>query len=392
MQLLWILPSLGYGIYLWVTTGQFVGIIFGALSCITMVLNFFFQNRKRQVGPNDPLWFSGDRVAIGNQILPKAEWRWKTDWIDRVYQEVERQVAERNSAISLNEKISASLTAIQINPLGLSAWLGFDSTTPLELDLVEEGFHGVIIGATGSGKSQLLTGWLRSLCEAYDPTQLALALFDYKGGACLGPFSRSPQSRGFATDLDQNAASLLNEISLELVQREQMLAAEGLSRIQDLPTQRLPPRLLVVVDEVLPLLSTSGAVGVLDAIASRGRSLGVHLLVTGQSLSGIPRNLLSNLGARFLVGKPDPVEMAQLGMGRLEGVAAAPVEGWASAIMATNRRQLRFTFSSAGKINKKNFFEPKIVPHAPNGNSAGSKSTDSAALPSNIYDFSSSFE
>jgi hypothetical protein len=84
--------------------------------------------------------------------------------------------------------------------------------------------------------------------------------------------------------------------------------------------------------------------------------------------------------------------MAQLGMGRLEGSLPALVEGWASAIMATNRRQLRFTFSSAGKINKKNFSEAKNAPHAPNGNSLGANSTDSAALPSNIYDFSSSFE
>jgi S-DNA-T family DNA segregation ATPase FtsK/SpoIIIE len=276
--------------------------------------------------------------------------------------------------------------------MGLSAWLGFDSSNSLELDLSDEGFHAVIIGATGSGKSQLLTSWLRSLTEGYQPDQLALALFDFKGGACLGPFAQLDQSIGLATDLDHNAPALLQVLSEQLVFRERLLAAQSVSRIQDLPPGLRPPTLLVVADEVVPLLALPNATQTLDSIASRGRSLGVHLIVTGQSLAGIPRNLMSNLGARFLVGKPDPVEMAQLGMGRLEGSAVAPVEGWASAIMATNRRQLRFTFSSAGKINQKNFFEPKIAQHAPNGNSAGSKSTDSAALPSNIYDFSSSFE
>jgi len=392
MQLLWILPSLGYGIYLWATTGQLTGLIFGGLSVVTMGLNFLMQNRKRAIDVKDPVWFSGHRVAIGNQVLPKAEWRWKPEWVDRVYQEVEHQVTERNSRLALEAKLSATLRPREINPIGLSAWLGFDSSNPLELDLSDEGFHAVIIGATGSGKSQLLTSWLTSLTETYRSDQLALALFDFKGGACLGPFAQFPHSLGFATDLDHNAPALLQEVAEQLVYRERLLASETVGRVQDLPAELRPPTLLVVADEVLPLLAVANATQTLDAIASRGRSLGVHLIVTGQSLAGIPRNLLSNLGARFLVGKPDPVEMAQLGMGRLEGSLPAPVEGWASAIMATNRRQLRFTFSSAGKINKKNFSEAKNAPHAPNGNSLGANSTDSAALPSNIYDFSSSFE
>ena len=392
MQLLWILPSLGYGLYLWATTGQVTGLIFGGLSVVTMGLNFLMQNRKRVIDVKDPVWFSGHRVAIGNQVLPKAEWRWKPEWVDRVYQEVEHQVTERNSRLALEAKLSATLQPREINPIGLSAWLGFDSSNPLELDLSDEGFHAVIIGATGSGKSQLLTSWLTSLTDSYGPDQLALALFDFKGGACLGSFAQMNHSLGFATDLDHNATTLLEAVAEQLVYRERLLAAESAGRIQDLSADLRPANLLVVADEVLPLLAVATATQTLDAIASRGRSLGVHLIVTGQSLSGIPRNLISNLGARFLVGKPDPVEMAQLGMGRLDGTLPNPVEGWASAILATNRRQVRFTFSSAGKISKKNFSEPKMAPHAPNGNSVGAKSTDSAAFPSNIYDFSSSFE
>ncbi len=51
----------------------------------------------------------------------------------------------------------------------------------------------------------------------------------------------------------------------------------------------------------------------LTAVATRGRSLGIHLLVTSQSLVGVPRELLINLRNRLALAGTDEVELLQLG-------------------------------------------------------------------------------
>lgn len=388
MQLLWILPSLGYGVYLWATTGQAYGLIFGLLSVASAIGNFFVQRNSRAVDLRDPVWFSDDRVAIGNRVLPKWEWRWRAEWADRVYEEIDAQVAKRNSALAIQAKLSVGPNPTAVNRRGLSAWLGFVSAEPLELDITDEGFHAVIVGATGSGKSQLLTGWLHSLVQVYGPAQLSLALFDFKGGACLGAFSQLSQAAGMATDLDGSAQVLLEVVAAELPRRERLLGEAGVSRVQDLPEAVRPPYLVTVVDEVLPLLAIAGAQQTLEAIASRGRSLGVHLIVTGQSLVGIPRGLLGNLGARFLVGKPDPVEMAQLGMAKAEALAVEVEADLAQAILATNRRQVRFGFTSNGQASRKNLLSREALSNSPNGNPMPPKTSEFAELRPNIYEFS----
>lgn len=365
MQLLWILPSLGYGIYLFATTGQGYGLIFGALSLVTSLGAFIAQKKNRPVELKEKVWFSSVngnkmRVAIGNRVLPRWEWLWKSEWVDRVYSEIETLVTDRNAKITISQKLAGELTPTSSAAPGLSAWLGFASLKPVELDLAQEGFHGIILGSTGVGKSQLLTTWLISLAQGYSAQQLQFLLFDFKGGACLGQFSQLPNTAGFATDLDSNANNLLVQLSQELHRRERLLADAALGRIQELPDADRPPLLLTVVDEVVPLLQISGATQTLDSVAARGRSLGMHLIITGQSLTGIPRSLVTNLGAKFLVGKPDPLEMAQLGMSRMDAATEKHVTGWGVATMATGVRQVRFAFSSSGQLSASRLLPEKV--------------------------------
>jgi hypothetical protein len=71
--------------------------------------------------------------------------------------------------------------------------------------------------------------------------------------------------------------------------------------------------MLVLADE-LPAIIASHALALptLEAIAARGRSLGVHLIATSQSLSGIPRALITNLTLRFAIGVTDPGDLISL--------------------------------------------------------------------------------
>ncbi|MEN9989945.1 MAG: hypothetical protein RL508_924 [Actinomycetota bacterium] len=370
MQWFWILPSLGYGVYLFATTGNYSGLIFGGMSLLSMGGSQWMQRRRREVDTKQEVYFGNNRVAIGNRVLPKSEWLWKPEWTDRVYGSIVEEVAQRNSRVTIEGKVAGKLSAESFNPDGLTAWLGFASSVAIELDLTAEGYHGLVIGPTGSGKSQLLATWLVSLCSQYDARRLNLALIDFKGGACLGAFAGQPQTKAFATDLDGNVASVFDGVAAELARRSQLLAGAGLPRVQDLPTHARPPYLLVVVDEAQPVLALPQVAAVVDNIASRGRSLGVHIVLTGQSLSGIPRSIIGNLGTRFLLGKADPVEMAQLGMARSEPVLQQSTAEWAPATMVTPVRQLRFNFASSGKVQAaklKEYAPPAnpFIPQAP---------------------------
>jgi DNA segregation ATPase FtsK/SpoIIIE, S-DNA-T family len=70
-------------------------------------------------------------------------------------------------------------------PIGITA-----DGNPLVLDLKEAaeagvGPHGVVVGATGSGKSELLRTIVAGLAATHPPDRLAFVLVDFKGGAAF---------------------------------------------------------------------------------------------------------------------------------------------------------------------------------------------------------------
>ena len=72
-------------------------------------------------------------------------------------------------------------------PIGLD-----DQGAPVLLDLKESaqfgmGPHGICIGATGSGKSEMLRTLVLALAMTHSPEDLSMILVDYKGGAAFSP-------------------------------------------------------------------------------------------------------------------------------------------------------------------------------------------------------------
>lgn len=216
---------------------------------------------------------------------------------------------------------------------------------PLMLDLKESaqggmGPHGLVVGATGSGKSELLRTLVTGLTMTHSPELLSLVLVDFKGGATFAGVTGLPHVAGLITNLADEVA-LVDRVRDALVgeqQRRQKLLrdAGNIDNVRDYQLRRAAgatdpagrpleplPYLLVIVDEFGELLSTRpDFIDLFVQIGRVGRSLGMHLLLATQRLEeGRLRGLESNLSyriclrtfsaaeSRVVIGTPDAYQL-----------------------------------------------------------------------------------
>lgn len=206
---------------------------------------------------------------------------------------------------------------------------------PIELDLKESaqegmGPHGLLVGATGSGKSELLRTLVLALAVTHPPSSLNFALVDFKGGATFTRLDSLPHTSAVITNLAEElhlVDRMTDAINGELIRRQELLRAAGnFASLFDYEKARaagapLPevPTLLVICDEFSELLSAKpDFIDMFVQIGRVGRSLGVHLLLASQRLEegrlrGLEANLsyriglrtFSEMDSRAVLGVPD---------------------------------------------------------------------------------------
>ena len=203
-----------------------------------------------------------------------------------------------------------------------------ESGEPVLLDLKESaqggsGPHGLCIGATGSGKSELLRTLVLGLAATHPSDALNMVLIDFKGGATFLGLAELPHVSAVITNLadelslvDRMADALAGEIN----RRQEVLRAAGnLAGVAEYERKRrsaegsdLPPlpALLIVVDEFSELLAQRPElVELLVTIGRLGRSLQMHLLLASQRLDeGRLRGLESHLSYRIALRTFSPAE------------------------------------------------------------------------------------
>ncbi|TWF74024.1 S-DNA-T family DNA segregation ATPase FtsK/SpoIIIE [Streptomyces capillispiralis] len=211
--------------------------------------------------------------------------------------------------------------------------------TPIELDIKESaqggtGPHGMLIGATGSGKSELLRTLVLGLALTNSSETLNFVLVDFKGGATFLGLDELPHTSAVITNLADEVelvSRMQDALHGELVRRQELLRSAGnytsaleyeRARADGVPLAPLPS-LFVVVDEFSELLAAHREFMELFVMIGRlGRSLGVHLLLASQRLDeGRMHQLESHLSYRIglrtfsamesrgVLGVPDAYEL-----------------------------------------------------------------------------------
>lgn len=288
-------------------------------------------------------------------------------------------------------------------PIGLG-----EGGSLVHLDIKESaqqgmGPHGLVIGATGSGKSEFLRTLVLGLAMTHSPEQLNMVLVDFKGGATFAGMSEMPHVSAVITNLAQELTlvdRMQDALSGEMVRRQELLREAGnFASVRDYEKARASgedlapmPSLFIVVDEFSEMLSAKPEfIDLFVAIGRLGRSLGLHLLLASQRLEeGRLRGLESHLSyrvglrtfsageSRTVLGVPDAYELpAEPGLGYLkpdptsmQRFKAAYVSGPPSAARVRVRRDegghlqgiLPFTISEVQKLDPIENTEPEPAP------------------------------
>ncbi|MFD6420371.1 type VII secretion protein EccCa [Streptomyces sp. NPDC060198] len=227
--------------------------------------------------------------------------------------------------------------------------IGFDALgEPLTMDLKEAahggmGPHGLVVGATGSGKSELLRTLVSGLTATHSPDLLSFVLVDFKGGATFAGVTELPHVAGLITNLVDDLAlvdRVRDALQGEIQRRQALLRDAGnLDSVREYQIRRetgrtgpdgspLPPLpyLLLIVDEFSELLTQRpDFIDLFVQIGRVGRSLGVHLLLASQRmeegrLKGLESNLsyrvclrtMSAADSRSVIGTPDAYKLPPL--------------------------------------------------------------------------------
>ncbi|MBC2135818.1 DNA translocase FtsK [Listeria innocua] len=227
--------------------------------------------------------------------------------------------------------------AFQSSKSPLTAALGLDiSGTPIITDL-QKMPHGLIAGATGSGKSVCINSLLVSLLYKATPDQLKLLLIDPKMVE-LAPYNRIPHLVS-PVITDAKAATVALKWAVEEMERRyQLFSHTGVRNMEkyneyashpDHTGEKLP-YILIVIDELadLMMVAPNDVEESISRIAQKARACGIHMIVatqrpsvdviTGLIKANIPtrvsfsvssqidsRTILDASGAEKLLGKGD---------------------------------------------------------------------------------------
>ncbi|MBK8020097.1 MAG: hypothetical protein IPK19_01415 [Chloroflexi bacterium] len=195
-----------------------------------------------------------------------------------------------------------------------------------------DGVHGMVAGATGSGKSELLTSLILGLGINYDPSILNFVLIDYKGGGAFDPLKSMPHVVDTVTNLQPSAVDrMFKAITAELNRRQEINTVTESKHIVHyrqrglhlMPPEEFEakykrskepyPHLFIIIDEFAEMMEGDNDYKEqLNRITRLGRALGVSLILAAQRPTGVTDQMRSNIQLRICLRVATPQESSEL--------------------------------------------------------------------------------
>lgn len=286
--------------------------------------------------------------------------------------------------VTLSEVIDTAKFADKKSPLTTA--VGVDISGRPQVTDIRKMPHGLIAGATGSGKSVFINSLLVSILYKANPAEVKLLLIDPKAVE-LAPYDGIPHLLSPVISDPQEAAASLKWVTKEMDERYEKLSAAGVRNIEQFNEKAEEqgefglkmPYILVIIDELadLMMVASNEIQDYIVRITQKARAAGIHLIVatqrpsvdivTGTIKNNIPtriafmvssqvdsRTIIDTSGAETLLGKGD---LLYLGNGspqpvRLQGayVTNEELENVVNFVRQQGQPNYMFTPDSLKKI------------------------------------------
>ena len=239
------------------------------------------------------------------------------------YEIIEALQDEVNNSLKEVKKVEVDITSklTQHNlwknngSLGIDVPIGKINSTDLQNFVlsIEDGnsdnpHHCLIGGATGTGKTILLHNIICNTAWLYSPEDVQFILMDFKEGTEFKVYENLPHVKVLSIRGEREyGVSVFDYLNNVIEKRGDMfknLNVSNIAKYNEKADEKLP-RILVVIDEFQKLLdgdsrTTNFISNSLDDIGRRGRSFGINLILSTQSLGGVSINqAISHLGLRI---------------------------------------------------------------------------------------------
>lgn len=192
-----------------------------------------------------------------------------------------------------NQKYNQKADAGIVIPVGY-----LEGGQPFKMQFDDKHVHSIIMGNTGSGKTNLLHVLMTNLMLRYDPSEVMIYLIDFKYGVDFRVYTQYnlPNFRSISITNDPEFTLAMLE-HLEEEQRKR--SAQMGSRYQkiadynaDNPNNKMN-RIVLIVDELYELVKQAPdeiqkkIIQKIDSFAHQTRAFGLHMVISGQDLDKI---------------------------------------------------------------------------------------------------------
>ena len=228
--------------------------------------------------------------------------------------------------------------------LGIIVPIGWDSNENIinfEIGFEYSEHHTLIGGRSGSGKSNLVNVLIQNIAYMYSPDEVELFLLDYKDGVEFNSYTQPYLAHASLIAINSNVSygvSFLEYILEEKNRRSELFKKANSKDFKEYreKIENKLSRIVIIIDGFQTLFTTKDKMKVEQMFAEilrKGRSFGIHLVLSTQTLSGVDvssmSQLKSQIGNRIALAMGQEESMAFLSM---NNDAAVKLKGKPEAI------------------------------------------------------------